>query len=495
MAPVGGVSSPRRRVLPTTLFVVLALAIGLGVLTVVDPSAAAAGAGALILVALLAATRAPGRTDLEGKRFIWVAVAWAFVMIRPIGHFTTGRTSLTAVGGVPSAENIIDLATHATIAAAALWSMRRNRLPLQPSWLLLALPALALTSAAWSKASNVTLGFSFELVAVYLLAVLTIAIRETDRTLGDAVLRNSLRLVVLLVAVLSLIGLAFPHSAGSAAVADPGDTRFTWPGEHPLVATAEIGLALLVIVFGRGETGLSVRWRVVLCVLFGTCLYLGQSRTAFAGLAVSGLFGYWFVSKGDGIGRRLVGLSAIAATVVLIVLSFGGSIAQYLYRGQSQQQVFGLNGRIGLWTLTLHQLHSAGNWLFGYGLGSSRVFLASTVEWAGDAHSAWLELLLSLGLLGVAMGVALVATLAIRLLRRTDDSSLAGRVLPVLFVYSLAMSPAATGFAAPGPEPGLGFALLAFCYAMTATPAPARAFVPQRPRFEGEFRPIAIRPS
>jgi O-antigen ligase len=474
------------------------LAVAVGVLTVVAPGAAAATAAALCLIALLAATRShTGPVDLAGKRFHWIVFAWAFVMIRPIGHFTTGRTSLTSVGGVPSVENVIDLSTHAAIAALALWSIRSNGLRLRPLWVVLSLPALALASAAWSIAPNVTLGFSSELIAVYLLAALTAAIHEADPSLGRAVVNRSLRLVVQVVAALCIVGLLFPHQAGSAAVSDPGDTRFTWPGVHPLVATAEIGFALLVTLFGRGEAGFSRRWRVALVVLFGTCLYLGQSRTAFAGLAVSGLFGYWFVSKGGAMARRLAGAAAIGATVFLIVASFGGSITQYLYRGQSQQQVFGLNGRIGLWTLTLHQLHSVGNWLFGYGLGSSRVFLASSVQWAGDAHSAWLELLLSLGLLGLVAALALIATLAVRLLRSAPDAAPASRVLPILFVYVLVMSPAATGFAAPGPEPGLGFALLAFCYAATVTPerAAARAVVKRSARLEGDLRPVAIRPS
>src|SRR5205807_426557 len=105
------------------------------------------------------------------------------------------------------------------------------------------------------------------------------------------------------------------------------------------------------------------------------------------------------------------------------------------------------------------ELHSPGRWLVGYGLGGTRVLFASSTTWAADAHSAWLELLLSLGLVGVVTGVVLVGTVAVRLLRASPTPALASRVLPILFVYVLAMSPAGTGFAAPGPEPGLGFAL------------------------------------
>src|SRR5207302_4889598 len=126
--------------------------------------------------------------------------------------------------------------------------------------------------------------------------------------------------------------------------------RFTWPGGHPLWASAEVGVGLLVIVFAGGrEVGFSGPARAALAVLFGACLYLGHARTAFAGLAVAGLFGYWFVTKGTGAMRRLAGAAAIGATVVVIAGSVGGPITQYLYRGQGQQQVYALNGRLALW--------------------------------------------------------------------------------------------------------------------------------------------------
>jgi hypothetical protein len=421
-------------------------------------------------------------------------LAWAYVLIRPIGHLSGGRTSLTAVSGVPSWENVLDLGTHAAIAAAVLWSLRSNRLQPRPPWLILALPALALASAAWSLAPTVTLGFSFELVVICLLAMLTVAIHGVDQELANSILRRTLRVVVLLVSVLCVIGLLDPNVTGATPApnitgATSGDNRFHWPGEHPLVAAAETGAALLLIVFStRDEIGFSRPWRIALAALFACCLYLGHARTIFAGLIAAGLFGYWFISKGRGWTRRIAGAAAIASGVLLIVSSFSGAITTYLYQGQSQQTVFGLNGRLGVWTFAVHQLHTPGQWVFGYGLSASRVLLANNIAWAGDAHGAWVELLVSLGLLGVTLGVVLVATLALRLLRSASQGWLTSRVLPILFVYVVAMSPAATGFAAPGPEPGVAFALLAFCYAATAAPqyAPSRALAP-RP----EWRPAS----
>lgn len=468
-------SGARRRAV--SLLGVVALAVVVGLLTAVQSKVAAAVVAVIALSAVLLPPDRPSRPpDLRGKRFRWLAFAWAYVLIRPIGHFTAGRTQLTAVAGVPSWENVVDLGTHAAIGALALWSLRSNHFRLRPPWLILVLPALALASAAWSLAPRVTLGFSFELVVICLLAMLTVAINRVDPDLARSIMGRTLRIVVALVAILCLVGLLFPPSSATT----PGDARFHWPGEHPLVAAAENGFALLVIVFaGRDETGFSRPSRIALAVLFGACLYFGQGRTALAGLAAAALFGFWFLSKGGGWIRRLAGAAAIGVVTLLVVSSFGGAITQYLYRGETQQTVFGLNGRLGVWTFALHQLHTPAQWLFGYGLSATRVLLASNIAWAGDAHGAWIELLLSLGLVGVTVGLTVVTIVAARLLRAAPQAPLASRVLPILFAYVLAMSPMATGFAAPGPEPALGFAVLALCYAMTATwrraPSPVRA--------------------
>lgn len=472
---------------------VAAIAVAVGALTAIQLRVAAAVTAAMVLAALVSSTRSVlAPVALAGKRFRWVTFAWAFLLIEPIGHFTGGRNQLSAVAGAPSAENVIELGTYGAIGALALWSLKRNRFGQRPSFVVLAMPTLALLSAAWSLAPTVTLAFSFELIAAVLLATVTAAIVTADPDLGRSLLRRTLRLAVQGIAVMCVLGLIFrgwwvPGTETSAP-------RFVWLGGTPLTTAAETGFALLVIMFGgRRDTGFSWPSRAVLLVLFGLCLYLANARTAFAGLVVAGLFGYWYVSTGSGPLRRFAGAAAITVTAVVLVGSFGGPIAQYLYRGESQQQVYGLNGRVGLWTFGLQQLHSPGRWLAGFGLNGTRVLFAST-SWAGDAHSAWLELLLSLGFLGVAAGAALVVMLAVRLLRAPPGGPLAIPALPILFVFVLVMSPVGTGYGVPGPEPGLGFAVLGFCYAATATRrrSTARAVAREGMRLGRDLQPAPI---
>src|SRR5919201_3064746 len=77
---------------------VAALAVAMGVLTVVQAPVAAAVAAALALTAAVASMRTLlPPAELDGRSFRWIPLAWAFLMLLPVGHFSTGRTALTAV--------------------------------------------------------------------------------------------------------------------------------------------------------------------------------------------------------------------------------------------------------------------------------------------------------------------------------------------------------------------------------------------------------------
>ena len=174
--------SPRSGGLLLVFGGVLLAASGVGVLTATRPGAAAAVVATALLVAALLQLARPGSgaVDLGDKNFTWISFAWAYLLIRPIGHFTGGRSALDAVAGIPSVERVVDIGSHGLIAALAILSLRRNRFTWTPSWLILALPALALASSAWSLAPVVTLGFAAQLLAIYLIATLTAAIYRED---------------------------------------------------------------------------------------------------------------------------------------------------------------------------------------------------------------------------------------------------------------------------------------------------------------------------
>jgi O-antigen ligase len=251
-----------------------------------------------------------------------------------------------------------------------------------------------------------------------------------------------------------------------------------------------VGVAFLVPIFGRRETNFRIPTAVALVGLFSVCLYLGNTRTAWFGLALTVLLGYCIASRRRPPFLRLAGGLAIALVVLFVIARFGGTLQEYLYRGEPQQTIQSLNGRIPLWQVGLQHMDTPMRWIGGYGAGSTRVVFASELAWAGDAHSAWLELLLSLGLLGVAAGAVLVILVGARLFGGPLESPL----LPILFIYIVAVSPVGSNFGTPGPGPGLGYGLLALCYAGTAARdrLPHRSAAGARPHLEHQLRPASI---
>jgi O-antigen ligase len=440
------------------------LAAGVGALTAIKPGVAAAVAGASLLPgALLLIGSQSASPDLNGRQFRWLSYAWIFLLLRPIGDYSQGRSSLAAAAGQANLANVLELAVHAVIGIAAVVALRRNGLARWPPWPVLLLPTLALVSTAWSLAPIITFALAFEMFVIALVATLTTAIFIADHALGRSVVRRFLRVTVLLVAVLCVVGLAV-GDAGLGPRAEAG--RFRWPGIHPIVASIQIGFAFLVLLFGRREAGFSIPATAGLLALFSVCLYQGQTRTALIGLAVTILVGYWIATRQRPFVPRLAGGAAMAAVVVVLVTQYGGGITNYLYRGEPSQQVASLNGRIPLWEVAVQGIDTPDRWLAGYGSGASRVLFAKTSRFAGEAHSAWIELLLSLGLIGVTVGVGLVLLVGVRLFSAPAE----GAILPVLFVYLLAMSPVGSAVVIPGPGPGLGFGMLVLCFAARAAP-------------------------
>ncbi len=473
-------------------------AASLGALTVLAPAAPAAVGSALLVGMLLWFTRTTSHPEnLRGKRFLWLSVAWALLLLRPIGDFSTGRTALAAAEGDPSIENVVELLTHAAIGLVALASLKRNRLNGIPPAAILVLPAIALLSTTWSLTPMVTLAFSFELWVIVLVGTLTAAIVGTDTDIGRSIVRRTLLLIVAVIAALCVIGLLVGDAGTRASSTAENLDRFTWPGAHPVVASAEIGLAFLIVAFGgRRPLRLSAFSRGVLLALFAGCLYLGQTRTALIALVTTLVIGL-LIAADRSVLRRLAGLVGVIVAMGVGFFIFGSAIGQYLLRGESQQQVYGFNGRLALWDLAARQIESPERWLVGHGIGGTRVFFSSQA-WAGEAHSAWLELLLSLGLIGIVAGIVLVAVVAVRMKGSPNRSAIERPLLPLLFLYLLLMSPTGSGFGIPGPGPGLGFGLLVLCYAAATAPvrqASAAPLVRRRLDGSGDARVTARTPA
>ncbi len=246
------------------------------------------------------------------------------------------------------------------------------------------------------------------------------------------------RFVATLTAIYLLLGIGAEIAQGKPF----GGADYRFAGTlHPnsqAVNCAALALASMALYRDARRHGsqAAVRlWLVLFCA--GTLfLVLTKSRTATAAYLIGLLF---LLTLGMPRAKKLVivgSLLIVLATGVLTLLAFApGKAADSLLldaakmgRQQDTDDVTSLTGRIPIWEQILRDV-ALRPWL-GYGYGSfwtpQRVVRYSYIhDWEfNHAHSAYLETLLNVGIVGLALGLLLIASVirtAERAYRATGD--------------------------------------------------------------------------
>jgi hypothetical protein len=325
--------------------------------------------------------------------FRWVPYAWIALMLSPSFNFRWEWHTVDSSPSNLSPENIVQLLVYASVAGMVLLS-RRMLVGSHPIHLrkgpLILWPLLALGSTVWSIIPLFSFVRALELFVPIGLALLMVRIWLASPENATALWRQTFRFFIRVGTVLIVIGLA----AGWEG------SRFTWPGAHPGVAAMFIGVGFLVLIaYGRSFLGLRMSGYLFRLVLFATTLYLTHSRTVVGGVAVAVAVLFWLEARSKP-EKSFVGITYYAVAIGLTVVSFLPQVMEFVYRGQTTQGLESLNGRIPLWEFSIELVSNANRWLIGFGYGSARLLLPETFSWAGTAHSAWVELFLSIGILG-----------------------------------------------------------------------------------------------
>lgn len=109
--------------------------------------------------------------------------------------------------------------------------------------------------------------------------------------------------------------------------------------------------------------------------------------------------------------RRIGVLIALGASAV-VALSLGGqSLYEFMMRGQNEQNLTQLTGRVGRWEASFEAIQE--RWITGYGanVGGRFVMEAAQGEAVTDVHNSFVEVLLDTGVVGLLLLVAgLLAT-------------------------------------------------------------------------------------
>jgi O-Antigen ligase len=256
---------------------------------------------------------------------------------------------------------------------------------------LLAWPVLALVSTGWSLVPLFTFIRALQLLVPIGLALLMVRIWLTAPEAARAIWKDTLRLFVQVVTILIFIGLATGFWR---------EARFTWPGAHPGVAAMYVGAAFVILLAG-GRTFLALRpsGYVLRLALFGTTLYLGDTRGVLAGVLLAVGLMLWFAARTKPL-KSYLGMTYYAIAGGLVLIAARPEIMTYVLRGGTTEGITSLSGRIPLWSSAINIMSDADRWFVGFGYGSARVILPKVADWAGTAHSAWVEILLAIGILG-----------------------------------------------------------------------------------------------
>jgi O-antigen ligase len=144
-------------------------------------------------------------------------------------------------------------------------------------------------------------------------------------------------------------------------------------------------------------------------VVFG--LIATRTRSAVLGAVVGLMACLWSYYRG----RRRLELVAVSLLVIALVsLTSISTIETYFARGESTEQLQTLNERTDLWSLAWEAIQRQP--LYGYGVGASQGIFQEQIG-LGGGHNSAVNVAVDLGLVGLAIWVGLVVTMAVGLLR------------------------------------------------------------------------------
>jgi hypothetical protein len=356
-----------------------------------DPTTPLLGCTAFLLGAALVASfvRWPG----------WAIGVYTTVQLWQSYQSVPGSRSGAGVDLLPT-----DVLTMCLLAASLIILARRRgyRAPLA----LLAL--LSLTACAllrgFGRFDAQTVGNE---ARTHFIQLLCVAFFVAVLSPGRPLVRTVARVWVAAACVLSLLALLWWLEAGigsnSEQVMVDGvltNARALGPAEALI-----IGQAAMFLLCGRGLAGPGfLAWPLLMVVV------LMQHRTVW--LAVGIMFIGWLLTRRHQRGTRLAALTVLGSlsTLGLLAVSWGVAEGVTSSLGASSEDDATLVWRVEGWLALLPRLDGVLDWLVGLPFGSGYDRMMNGVLITFSPHNYYLEVLLRLGLLGVAALLALYAS-------------------------------------------------------------------------------------
>jgi hypothetical protein len=294
-------------------------------------------------------------------------------------------------------------------------------------------PLLSLVSTVWSVRPSWTVYKSIEyLLDLALISAIVVTVQSVQEY--RKLVNWSWTLLGLLVA-----------SAWVGAIIDPADGLMSAPiigplsvrleGVMPRVDANTIGeiCAILALVsvhrmLDDPEAKNSRGWYAGLLSASLVTLIFSQTRAAMAAFVV-GFVVLLLLTRRYALTGALVALSTMAAAIALMFTNFGRTFSDFLLRGQSNESVQGLSGRMDVWqasfTAFLHR-----PWIGYGGFAGSRFVVLPYMASQGGASSSlstYVDSLLDLGVWGPLIIVTALLTAGWFLFRTTRSRYLDSR--------------------------------------------------------------------
>ncbi|MFE5711116.1 O-antigen ligase domain-containing protein [Streptomyces sp. NPDC056501] len=330
------------------------------------------------------------RADRKSKI---VGTVWGLLALNTLG--SAGARTVVAIP-----RSLIQMVTMGALVAAFALALAVNpRARIRPSAFVFLLTLLLVPSVIASVHLEVGFGALFRCFRLALfVGTLWLLSRWWDG--GLTFVRHHIRMyfaVLVLVAVGLAVapGTALPEYYGGRLVGA------LWPLTPPQIgqyAAVVIGLTVLLLL-GRRTSGAAAATVIVPSLVL---LAMTHTRTATLGLVIGLVLAIGSLVLTSSAARRFFAWSVLCATVAAVV--FSSALRAWFLRGQSQENFSNLTGRAKVWDALLSAPRTAGETVFGTGLGD-KSFDGLPID------NSWLAVYHEQGLIGVTIVAAIIIVL------------------------------------------------------------------------------------
>lgn len=302
--------------------------------------------------------------------------------------------------------------------------------------------AWGLLTIFWSPAKHVSLGQWGMTTAMLLFGTIVASLCSSPRFVSRLLRNLSYALLAFNLFMLAIYAVAPDLSGLNRSMLHVGGDGII----HPTAAASTASLALLIIVMCKkiGQFPWANRLMIPCVVTHVLMLLLCQSRTALVMAAIT-IGGVYFCFGSNRLRAYSSILFAIIAAAFLIldpslgsVLDSGGATAEYLSRGQSVDELRAASGRSEMWAKVW--THTKAAIVLGNGFhvtSPTGEFLAWNLIANHDAHNVFLQAWATTGVVGLALFVFGLLSLAKSMIRLANMGLFAQHMLWMLFFLTV----------------------------------------------------------